>query len=229
MDFCPQKEDPYQIHITAGGNLITFEGNASVQTVNLDMAKMHWNSVISTRKARYMCLVIKNFYLTVKLEYFEYMKMPISLFPSWIIEQYNLKESTINNGWVYIKMRCRVWGLPQAGILSNKRLRRKLAQFGYHECVNMPGLCQHETRAISFTLVVDNFGVKYVKKDDVNHLIVSIKSMYSLTEDWTGNMYCGITLDWDYENRHVDISMWGYIKKKLQEYGHIMPPKLQAC
>ncbi len=23
-DYCPQKEDPYQIHITAGGNLITF-------------------------------------------------------------------------------------------------------------------------------------------------------------------------------------------------------------
>jgi hypothetical protein len=31
-DYCPQKEDPYQIRITAGGNLITFEGNASVQT-----------------------------------------------------------------------------------------------------------------------------------------------------------------------------------------------------
>ncbi len=44
-----------------------------------------------------------------------------------------------------------------------------------------------------------------------------------------GNMYCGITLDWDYENRHVDISMPGYIKKELQEYGHIMPKILQAC
>ena len=42
-------------------------------------------------------------------------------------------------------------------------------------------------------------------------------------------MYYGITLEWDYENRHVDISMPGYIKKKLQEYGHIMPKKFQAC
>jgi len=32
----------------------------------------------------------------------------------------------------------------------------------------------------------------------------------------------------DYENRHVDISMPGYIKKKLQEYGHIMPKRLQT-
>ena len=33
----------------------------------------------------------------------------------------------------------------------------------------------------------------------------------------------------DYENRHVDISMPGYIKKKLQEYSHIMPKRLQTC
>ncbi len=77
--------------------------------------------------------------------------------------------------------------------------------------------------------MVDDFGVKYVKKDDDDHLIVSIKSTYSLTKDWTGNMYCKITLEWDYENRHVDISMPGYKKKKLQEYGHIMPKNLQAC
>ena len=126
-------------------------------------------------------------------------------------------------------MRRAVWGLPQAGILANKCLHRKLEPFGYHKCVNTPGLWRHETRAISFTLVVDDFGVKYVKKEDVDHLIASIKSTYSLTEDWTGNMYCGITLEWDYENRHVDIFMPGYIKKKLQEYGHIMPKKLQTC
>ena len=214
VDYCPQKEDPYRIRITAGRNLVTYEGNASVRMADLDTAKMHWNSVISMKDARYMCLDIKNFYLTAKLEYFEYMKMPLSLFPSWIVEQYNLNELAIK-GWVYIEMRHMVWGLPQAGILANKRLRRKLAPFGYHECVNTPGLWRHETRAISFTLVVDDFGVKYVRKEDVDHLIASIKSTYSLTKDWTGNMYCGITLEWDYENRHVNISMPGYIKKRF--------------
>jgi hypothetical protein len=69
VDYRPQKEDPYSIRITAGGNLVTYEGNASVQTADLDTAKMHWNSVISTKKARYMCLDIKNFFLTAKLEY----------------------------------------------------------------------------------------------------------------------------------------------------------------
>ncbi len=76
---------------------------------------------------------------------------------------------------------------------------------------------------------MDNFGVKYENKDDVDHLIASIKKDYMLTKDWTGNLYCGIQLDWDYAGRTVDIPMPGYIKKKLQEYGHIIPRKNQGC
>ncbi len=53
--------------------------------------------------------------------------------------------------------------------------------------------------------------------------------MYSLTKDWTGNLYCGISLKWDYVGRTVDILMPGYIKKKLQEYEHIRPRKVQTC
>jgi hypothetical protein len=81
-----------------------------------------------------------------------------------------------------------------------------------------------------FTLVVDNFGVKYVSKDNVNHLINSIKKDYTLTEDWLGgDLYCGIQLDWDYNKQTVDISMPGYVKKKLQEYGHVMKSWIQTC
>jgi hypothetical protein len=78
-----------------------------------------------------------------------------------------------------------------------------------------------------FTLVVDNFGVKHINKDDVNHLISSIKKYNSRTKDWMGNLYCGIQLNWDYNNQTVDISMPGYIKKKLQEYGHIIHKRAQ--
>jgi hypothetical protein len=133
------------------------------------------------------------------------------------------------NGYIHLEMRQAVWGLPQAGILANKRLQRKLAPFGYFESTNTPGLWYHESCPITFTLVVDDFGVKYENKDNVDHLIASIKKDYMLTKDWMGNLYCGIQLDWDYAGRTVDISMPGYIKKKLQEYGHIIPRKIQGC
>jgi hypothetical protein len=50
-----------------------------------------------------------------------------------------------------------------------------------------------------------------------------------LTKDWMGNLYCVIQLNWDYAGWTVNISMPGYIKKKLQEYGHIIPRKFQGC
>ena len=228
VDYRPQKEDPNRIRITAGGNLVTYESSPSVRTADLDTAKLHWNSVISTDGAKYMCLDIKNFYLTAKLDYFEYMRMPLSLFPLWTQKQYDMKRHALD-GMVHLEMRRAVWGLPQAGILANKRLRRKLAPFGYHEHAKTPGLWYHDSRPISFTLVVDDFGVKYVDKADADHLIKSIRSTYMCTEDWTGDLYCGISLGWDYDARTVDISMPGYIKKKLQEYKHVVEKKGQTC
>ncbi len=56
VDYRPQKEDPHRIRITAGGNLINYGGNASVRTADLYTAKLHWNSVVSMKDAKYMCL-----------------------------------------------------------------------------------------------------------------------------------------------------------------------------
>jgi hypothetical protein len=77
--------------------------------------------------------------------------------------------------------------------------------------------------------VVDDFGVKYKTKNNIDHLIGAIKSTYNLNKDWTSNLYCGITLDWDCVNRTEDILMPGYIKKKLQEYKHVTLNPVHNC
>jgi hypothetical protein len=58
-------------------------------------AKLHWNSVLSTPKVHYMCLDIGNLYLTAMLDPNKYMKLPISLFPPWMIAQYNLEKKVV--------------------------------------------------------------------------------------------------------------------------------------
>ncbi len=121
VNFCPQKANPHCIQITAGGNLIDYPGKLSTQTADLTMSKLMWNSVLSTEGAKYMCLDIKNFYLMAPLDRFEYMKMPIALFPEWIVKHYNLTKHVLN-GFIYLKMRRAVWGLSQAGILANNLL-----------------------------------------------------------------------------------------------------------
>ncbi len=87
--------------------------------------------------------------------------------------------------------------------------RDRVSNWG--EIYSTLGLWYHKSQPNSFTLIVDDFGVKYKRQVIINHLIGTIKSTYTLIEDWIGNLYCGITLDWDYENRTIDILMPGYI------------------
>ena len=56
--------DPHHIRITAGGNLINYPGKLTSRTADLTTSKLMWNGVLSTKGAKYMCLDIKNCYLT---------------------------------------------------------------------------------------------------------------------------------------------------------------------
>ena len=76
--------------------------------------------------------------------------------------------------------------------------------------------------------MVDDFGVKYSRKEDVDHLLHILKREFTaVLEDWEGKLYCGISLDWNYEERWLDISMPGYIQRVLQKYKHKKTPRPQ--
>ena len=98
-----------------------------------------------------------------------------------------------------------MYGLPQSGILANKLLEKRLENQGYHELPHTPGLLRHETRQIWFTLVVDNFGIKYVGEENAKRLLGVLKEFYEMEEDWNGGLYCGITLEWHYKEQYLDI------------------------
>ncbi len=57
-------------------------------------------------------------------------------------------------------------------------------------------------------------------KEHADHLITWLKEKYNLTKDWSGDLYCGIKLDWNYDKCILLISMPGYIKKQLLKYKH---------
>ncbi len=85
----------------------------------------------------------------------------------------------------------------------------------------VPGLWKHDTWPIQFTLVVDNFGVKYEGEEHAQHLKNTLEEHYKLTCNWTGTQYIGITLDWDYKKHQVHLSMPNYVKKALKQFHHI--------
>ena len=87
--------------------------------------------------------------------------------------------------------------------------------------------CMHTTRSIHFCLCVDDFGVKYINKDDIHHLITSLQKHYTISCDWSGKNYCGYQLEWHYYKGYVDLSMPKWIPKTLTKLSHSTPTKPQ--
>jgi hypothetical protein len=119
------------------------------------------------------------------------MRLSIDIIPDEIINEYNLRP-LVSNGYVYIETRKGMYGLPQAGILVNKLLTKRLALHGYASTAHTHCLCRHKTRPIGF-------GIKYVRKEHANHLYHVLTEHYKASTGWDGNLYCGVTLKWDYQ------------------------------
>jgi hypothetical protein len=83
------------------------------------------------------------------------------MIPQEIINEYGLL-TIAHNEFVYVAINKGMYGLPQAGILANKLLAKRLSAHGYYQARHSPGLWLHVSRPISFVLVVDDFAIKYV-------------------------------------------------------------------
>ena len=145
----------------------------------------------------------------------EYMKVHIKNFPQDIIDKYNLNYLVEKDGYVYIKIKKGMYGLKQAALLAYNQLKDNLAKHGYHPIKHTIGLWKHDTRPITFCLCVDGFGIKYTQREDAIHLLNALKEGYTITTDWTGEHFCGLTLNQNYEKQYVDITMPDYVEQLL--------------
>jgi hypothetical protein len=68
--------------------------------------------------------------------------------------------------------------------------------------------------------MVDNFGFKYTKRCNANHLLAALQEIYVITMDWIGSLYLTMTIGWDYIKKTIDISMPGYVAKALGRFQH---------
>ena len=183
VDYRSQKEDSNRVWITVGGNLIEYPGEIMTRTVDLVTSKLLWNSLLGTPDAKYMTVDIKGFYLNTPLDRYEYMKMLIGIMPGHNIKQYGLKNK-VRDGFMYMECQKRMYGLPQAGILANKILKKWLAKFRYIETRHTLGLWKHVWWPVQFKLVVENFGVKYVGRVHAEHLCKALqKGGYQIETD----------------------------------------------
>ena len=155
----PEKAEPNRTRFTAGGDKINYPGEVATLTAEILLAKILFNSVISTPGARFMTMDISNFYLMTPLLRPEYIRVRLSDMPEEIIQEYKLKEKANAKGFIFLSVHKGMYGLPQAGLLANKLLEKRLNKHGYFQSKLVPGLWTHKTRPIQFALTVDDFGV----------------------------------------------------------------------
>eukprot|EP00804_Cyclotella_cryptica_P007584 CCRYP_010663-RA/>CCRYP_010663-RA protein AED:0.17 eAED:0.17 QI:0/0/0/1/1/1/2/0/834 len=226
-NYQPEKEDPYRIQLTVGGNRITYPGDCGTPTADMLTTKILLNSIISTKGARFMTINIEDFYLNTPMVRPEYMQLKLSDIPDHIIELYKLDKLVTTDGYVYVLIQKGMYGLPQVGIIAQQLLEKRLAIKGYGQSSITPGFWKHDWRPISFTLCVDDFGVKYVGIKHAHHLLQTLNKHYEMSQDWKGERYLGLTIAWDYTLRQVQLSMPGYCKKAGHRFHHPVPIKPQ--
>eukprot|EP00957_Ditylum_brightwellii_P122560 9346270-Ditylum_brightwellii.AAC.1 len=116
VDIRPQKAETHCIRLTVGGNLIQYPGKVHIPTADMDVAKLMFNSIISTPNAKFCTIAIKNFYLNTPMQHYEYMHIPIKLIPEEIIQQYELRNK-VSNGHVYVEIRKACTAYPKQAAL----------------------------------------------------------------------------------------------------------------
>ena len=213
----PQNAETNCTRLTTGGNIITPPGDVTTPTADLITAKLIFNSLLSTKNTKFMCEDIANFYLNNTMNIYEYMKLPLDIIPEEIIQQYNLRNLS-HKDFIYMEIQKGMYGIPQAGKIANDKINLHLTNFGYESAPITPGLWQHQNRPLQFSLVLDDFGIKYDGQEDTTHLLDALKTIYKISEYWDGKLYFSGNLEWYYYKREVLISMPNYSTKALHKF-----------
>ena len=121
----PKKSEENCTRFMIHGDWINYPGKVATLTANLLVAKILFNSTISTPRAKFMTMDISNFYLNSPLPRPEYVWIKISNITEEIIEEYCLRKKITGGGHVHIKANKGMYGLLQAGLIANQQLKKR--------------------------------------------------------------------------------------------------------
>ena len=113
---------------------------------------------------------------------YRYTRVSIKYFTAEIRHKYNI-DNVAQDGYIYIEIRNGMYGLKEAGIIASNALVKILVPFGYSPVKLTPVLWKHTSITIMFTLVVDDFGIKYTHTQDVENLFRALCTSYDIYTD----------------------------------------------
>jgi hypothetical protein len=209
---------------TFGGEVIDYDGETTALTAALPTIKLLANDIISDPTAKALVVDIKDFYLMSDLLRPEFMWINLADMPDDIQAEFDTARYAVA-GRVLMKVVKGIYGLPQAGFLAQQALAIHLAEYGYEEAADTPCLFTHPKLGTKFTLVVDDFLIKYKNAEAARHIVAALKAKYTITEDYTASKYIGIAMHWHYTgDRRVEMDMATATQKALARFNVIKNP-----
>jgi hypothetical protein len=204
----------YRVRGTAGGDRIQYAGATKANVADIQTVKILLNSAISTPNGQWMTADITDFYLGTPMDDAEYMMVRRDQLPRDFQARWSDPRYWQDNK-ILMKVVKTIYGLPQSGLLSQQRLVKHLAAHGYHRTTSNECLFSDAAKTVQFTLVVDDFGIKYTDPQRRDHLLAVLRMQYDITTDAHGKKYLGITIDFDGGAGTVTLSMPGYVHSAL--------------
>jgi hypothetical protein len=85
-----------------------------------------------------MTMDIKDFYFNTPMARYIYMQLQIADMPDNGIKHYQLTDLATLVGYVYCEIQKGMYGLPQAGIIGQQLIEKRLQQHGYRQSKTTP-------------------------------------------------------------------------------------------
>ena len=217
----------YRVRGTYGGNRTSsYNGITASYQAAMSTVKLLLNKNISIDDSRWMTMDVTDMYLHSRLpdDQYEYMVLSLDEIPQEIIDTYNITDFVSpGDTKVYVEVTGALYGMKQAGYLANKDIVEHLANNGYTQLPNTPCLFRHHTDDIEFSLITDDFGVRYGNKAAADKLLEVMSRKYTMTHDWSGAKYAGFDILNDYgpSDRRCELSMKGYMVAVLKRFNFI--------
>ena len=161
------------------------------------MAEILFNSVVSTKSAKFMTMDISNFYLMTLLKRPEYICMKLTDIPKETINKYGLQQKATPDGSIHIVANKEIYGLLQAGLLTNMRCLRNNSTRGGTNRASWCQGCGNTTGSRfsslwSWTILVSNTlerSMRYISRKRSRNITKSLRTgqeLDTLASLWTG-------------------------------------------
>jgi hypothetical protein len=157
---------------TAGGDRLPSSFPPSTPSASLTAVNIMLNSTVSDN-AFFGSVDLADFYLgtpvSLPIPQRQFIRIDIDTFSPAVLSHLlhfpYIRTASSGKRYIVFRIDQTMYGLKEAGKLSNLRLVSLLSSAGFIE-TRTPCLFRHLTRPIAFVLVVDDFGVKYQNRDD---------------------------------------------------------------